>query len=475
VVQVLADPGRVSVSEAPDLQAVDVVSSAGLVAPFRLHGYDVLLRALGSRLGGGGLRVDVAVRGRDPVPGADVVVVPYDFRWGVRAAAEVVQAEVGRRLAGLAERERAGRLVVVGHSMGGLVARRWLAAPGQARLCRVLLTVGTPHRGASKALDWLVNGAAVGRGLVRAASAAVLAGMTEVLREWPAVYDLLPTYQAVQAEDGATLAVGQLPGRLAGFAAETAFADGVSAAGRVHEEITAGWAALEAEARPVVVPFLAFDHGTPHAAFLARGRLVVRREDPDWQPNDGWRGDGTVPAISAVPPEMAGSQELWHPLRDRHSPMSGAEGVVQLVRSLVGDSLDGVRGYPVEGLRLGVDLDDAAVVGQPVTVGARLEGEPEATTAASASSRVGVWLFVQPADGSADAARLPMQGVPGGWSCVWTPPEPGSWRVTVQAVGVEGAGRLAVEDTVGVVDLDEPARRRGLAGGSGISWAGVGR
>jgi len=66
-------------------------------------------------------------------------------------------------------------------------------------------------------LDWLVNGAAVGRGPVRAGSAAVLAGMTDVLREWPAVYDLLPTYEAVKAEDGTTLAVRQLSGAPGGF------------------------------------------------------------------------------------------------------------------------------------------------------------------------------------------------------------------------------------------------------------------
>jgi len=136
---------------------------------------------------------------------------------------------------------------------------------------------------------------------------------------------------------------------------------------------------------------------------------VVRREDPGWQPNPGWRGDGTVPAISAVPPELAGSEDLGHPLRDRHSPMSGPRGWYRWCGRWWVTALDGVRGVPVEGLQLGVDLDDAAVAGQPVTVGARLEGEPGATaagntegggggvgaTAGPGGGGVGAWLRYQ--------------------------------------------------------------------------------
>ena len=43
-------------------------------------------------------------------------------------------------------------MIVVAHSMGGLVARYWMGPLGGWRVCRALITLGTPHRGAPKAL-----------------------------------------------------------------------------------------------------------------------------------------------------------------------------------------------------------------------------------------------------------------------------------------------------------------------------------
>ena len=53
----------------------------------------------------------------------------------VQRAAEQLCAQTG-----------APKLVIVGHSMGGLVARAWLRAQGTARVARVI-TLGTPHHG----------------------------------------------------------------------------------------------------------------------------------------------------------------------------------------------------------------------------------------------------------------------------------------------------------------------------------------
>ena len=58
------------------------------------------------------------------------------------------------------------KVIVIAHSMGGLVARWWLTALGGHRVCRALITVGTPHRGAPKSVDWVVNGVRLGHGIV---------------------------------------------------------------------------------------------------------------------------------------------------------------------------------------------------------------------------------------------------------------------------------------------------------------------
>ncbi|HYZ09976.1 MAG TPA: hypothetical protein VE709_15610 [Pseudonocardiaceae bacterium] len=89
-----------------------------------------------------------------------------DFRLGVVVAAERLATEMTRRLAARPKDRR--QVVVLAHSMGGLVARHWLGPGGGAAHCRALITLGTPHRGAPKALDWLLNGVRLDPGPVAA-------------------------------------------------------------------------------------------------------------------------------------------------------------------------------------------------------------------------------------------------------------------------------------------------------------------
>ncbi|MBI5831127.1 MAG: alpha/beta fold hydrolase [Armatimonadetes bacterium] len=78
----------------------------------------------------------------------------YDWRRPVRANAEQLSDELA------AQAELAGRpVVLVGHSMGGLVAREW-AESGAGALDRIaaVYTVGTPHHGTPAAnLGWLTH------------------------------------------------------------------------------------------------------------------------------------------------------------------------------------------------------------------------------------------------------------------------------------------------------------------------------
>jgi hypothetical protein len=154
-----------------------------------------------------------------------------------------------------------------------------------------VLTVGTPHLGAPKALDWVVNGAGFGQDPVRDATTRLLDKTTRVFREWQAVYDLLPTYHAIWDETGTgrdPLLPADLVRRLdSGYVTDPAYASRVATATTMHEEISRAWSAMDPAARPAVVPFLARDHGTPNAVYLRAGRLVGTDDDPPWQPNPG--------------------------------------------------------------------------------------------------------------------------------------------------------------------------------------------
>jgi pimeloyl-ACP methyl ester carboxylesterase len=82
------------------------------------------------------------------------------------------------------------RVVVVAHSMGGLLARHLAAIPGAAELVRMVVTLGTPFYGAAKAAVLLSSGRGGPLPLPRAR-------LRDLARTLPGVYDLLPTYRSV--------------------------------------------------------------------------------------------------------------------------------------------------------------------------------------------------------------------------------------------------------------------------------------
>jgi len=71
------------------------------------------------------------------------------------ASIEHFAAQVAGRIAEIESATGASQVVLIGHSMGGLVARAYLRQYGGARVRR-LITIGTPHHGSMHA--WLMTG-----------------------------------------------------------------------------------------------------------------------------------------------------------------------------------------------------------------------------------------------------------------------------------------------------------------------------
>jgi hypothetical protein len=436
--------GPLSVSEQPHLAAVGLLPTVTVIPPFVLPGYDRLVSQIRGAFSQ--VRVDEALPGRDRDLGADVVLFPYDFRLGVRAAAERLKADVDARLAGLTKQARSGRVIVIGHSMGGLVARYWLGPLGGSRVCRALITVATPHQGVPKALDWLVNGVRVGRVSLRR--------MTEVSREWPGVYDLLPRYPAVLWQDHASSRGGGGPRALypleLGGVAAAGFAARAADAFQAHAGIGEAWRELaERPDGPELSTIFARGHATPSRAVLSGGKLRVTRSDPEWLPNQGWRGDGTVPAISAMPPERGADRKACYPVPERHLSMASTPAVIELLRGL-----DGAAPAipPAErGSRpwIGLELDDMVLAGEPMAVAAEVLG--------AAGDAAGAWVTVCPAAGPqpqpGQQKRYRLSPAGGRWRGVIPGRRPGAYALLVQAIGIPGAGQLRCAEMIGVVDL----------------------
>jgi pimeloyl-ACP methyl ester carboxylesterase len=448
VARPLLSPALLDLDRHPDLNPRGLVDGLTVLPPLlTLPGYRGLTRQFSIEFAGA--VIDTYQPPRPVRANTDVLLFPYDFRRSVAEAAQRLDDAVSETLS---RRDTPGDdrpVIVVAHSMGGLVARYWAAVADEQHRCRALLLLGTPHRGAPKALDWLVNGLSVGGLRYRRA--------TEVIRGWPSVYELLPQYEAVldrtAGADGVPAELTELPRPLLAIRPELAgyggqFAAMAAAGRRVHEQIRSGWAKLDPA--PQVTSYLGRGHATPNLAVLDARGLRISKEDPPWRGNAGWRGDGTVPMLSAIPHEQDKEPGLWRVMPDRHGPLGSIPEPVHLVGLYAGDKVP-VRGGPVpERPWLGLDIDDFALAGAELPVRAsllpgRLSGQE-------------AWVTVTPSAGTGgqvyQGQLSPEPDSPGdlAWRATVPGLPPGSYEVTVEVMQVPGSGSVVAAATVAVLD-----------------------
>ncbi|WP_199514615.1 lipase/acyltransferase domain-containing protein [Nucisporomicrobium flavum] len=374
----LVRPGRLGLDTADELTPTGLVGSFTTFGPLlNITGYEGLTGHIGREFR------DVVqhtfIPGEPFPPDVDMLLVPYDFRRSVAEAAERLAQGVHQALAGVPESARARRVIVVAHSMGGLVARYWIGALAGWRVCRALITLGTPHRGAPKALQWLVHGAGVGA--LRHPS------LTRALRGWPSMYELLPQYPAVWNEvTGRPDEVEALPPSLVRrsrslHAYAEMFATQTARARQVHDDIARAWDEIPEGSVPDVAVYFGRGHRTTNLVTLtSQGGLRFSKEDPPWRGNVGWAGDGTVPVLSAVPRELSEDRLRWRELPERHGELASTPGFMELLRSLNGEAVP-TRGAGPEDLHwLGLDIEDVVPAGAPIPLGVRVP-DGAATTA----------------------------------------------------------------------------------------------
>ena len=255
---------------------------------------------------------------------------PYDWRLDNRVAA--------RRLAQLAEQwidlKSEARLVLVAHSMGGLVSRYFLEVLDGWRRTKGLITIGTPYRGSLQALDFVANGLSRGIGPVR------LIDLTNVIRSLPSAYQLLPTYRCWSQEVGDFLElseVEEIPGIDSGKLAK---------ARAFHQEIedaAAANAKIEeyVERRYTIDPIAGVNQPTP-AVSRARRRPgprcseSYRDEDRD--------GDGRVMREIATP------EQQLRPVyaNQRHAALQNDDAVITQIQAILSTPRSELRDVPAE-------------------------------------------------------------------------------------------------------------------------------
>lgn len=303
-------------------------------------------------------RMRQAIRERFKVePGRNLIEFPYDWRRDNRSAAHRLKIESHAWLQRWREssRNKEARLILVAHSMGGLVSRYFLECLEGWQDTRLLITFGTPYRGSLNALNFLANGYEKRIGPFK------VADLSALMRSFTSVYQLLPTFPCVDTGDGKARMItdaGALPNVDAAKAADALkFHDEIARAVQANGKIDA-----YREHGYNIAPIAGVFQPTLQFARLAGGQLACVEELPQGQAD----GDGTVPRRSATPPELAG-KGLESFTAQLHGSLQNASGPLDHMGGVLSQSVNvqfGFRDPP--GLRLSLRLDDLYADDEPV-------------------------------------------------------------------------------------------------------------
>jgi hypothetical protein len=350
----------------------------------------------------------------DVTLGKNLFEFPYDWRRDNRVAAR----QLSERAAGWLQawRQSSGaddaKLIIVGHSMGGLVARYYIECLEGWKDTRRLVTFGTPYSGSMYALGTLVNGKKI-----------KFFDLTDLARTLTALYQLLPVYESYDGGDGTLVRVAETQIKHLDAAKTTS-------AFEFHEQIrTAVESNLEipayADDRYDVRPIVGIEQPTAQSAERDgdRVKLLRRRRDEDAG------GDGTVPRPSATPREFERLENaIYSP--EKHASLQNDDDVLfQLTGILTAATFDPENwraGVPKIGLSL--DVEDTVEPSEAVSVRAKPQGDPGSALVAIAEN----------VESGEEIERQQLLAGDDGWHAAGLGPFPeGTYRVSAVGTGVE--------------------------------------
>ncbi|HEX7312950.1 MAG TPA: hypothetical protein VF297_03470 [Pyrinomonadaceae bacterium] len=346
--------------------------------------------------------------------GRNYFELPYDWRLDNRVAARKLQAQSSQWLRDWRESSgnKDAKLILIGHSMGGLVARYFLEVLEGWRDTRMLVTFGTPYRGSLNALNFIANGFAKKVGFLK------LLDLSDMLRSFTSVYQLLPIYPCYDPRgDGKYVYLHEATNIPNLDAAR------VARAFEFHNEIRG---AVERHLqddeylrdRYRIHPVVGTYQPTLQSALWNGGAVEVLTE---YEGKD-LGGDGTVPRVSATPIEMSKAHaEVF--VAGQHAALQNAESVLFHLRGLLGDQEINLDRFRALSGRIALEVDDAYGTDERVALRARSEGDNELSV-----------TIVNVETGQAVASATPERGL-GEWQEAEFAPLPeGIYRATVSDV-----------------------------------------
>jgi len=343
--------------------------------------------------------------------------MPYDWRRDNRVSARRLKRLIDQALAERRKSVPDAKVVLLGHSMGGLVSRYYLECLGGAKDCRALVTFGTPYRGSVKAIDYLANGFR---------KVTEIGMLSRMARSFTAMYQLLPIYRGLQVGDvwQRVAETDDVPNIDRGRAEQA-----LAFHREIETAVSARRATPEGASAYQLIPFVGTAQDTPLSATFAQGAVVTSSALPQWMDISHGEGDGTVPKVSAIPIEMEEAHETY--IAARHGSIQQCPQVLEDLRHrlmrLQSSTLGAVRapGYarPISRPELSLDVGDFFGREEAVPIVARIRGDGPAPKEVVAT--------VSAADGRAAVVTRRMDRGAGGWVTQLSGMEPGLYRVEV--------------------------------------------
>jgi len=344
------------------IRATNLIQDARLVPGFfKVDGYSFIRTQLIKDFNITPGKVDEAQR-------ANFFEFPYDWRRDNRVAARLLKKLIDQKLPRWQEIHPGAKVILIAHSMGGIVARYYLEHLGGAEHCKALITLGTPYRGSVKILNYLANGF----------RKRPLPELTEVVRSLTSAYQLLPIYPMVNVAGNwqRVAEVDDIPGVVKERAKQ----------GREFLLSLKGTAAYQTK------PIVGVGQSTPQSATFANGKLEVSKDTLPTNPNSQEAlspefaiGDDTVPLLSAIPLEL--SEQLQDvPLIECHGSLQCNPQIWALVRTALMRLQDRISDFQnpksIQSLPqpagISLALDDLYLPDEPVQLRAEIVNvEPE--------------------------------------------------------------------------------------------------
>lgn len=361
------------------------------------------------------------------VAGQNFHAFPYDWRRDNRVIARRLEStamdwlQKWRASSGNAD----AKLVLIGHSMGGLVSRYFIECLGGWQVTRTLMTLGTPHRGSLNAVGFLENGMKKGIGPFGV-------DLSPLLRSLTSVYQLLPIYPCVASGAGPLQRVADAAGSGVLGHVDVARA---KAARAFHQEIEDAQAANAkladyAERGPTLVPVVGIEQPTAQSARVDGGKLTLLNT----YDGQDMGGDGTVPRVSGTPIELNDAKREVY-AAEMHGALQNADGTLANVKGVLTRHKIDFRKFQraEDAAMLTLELDDVVLPGDTLRVRVRPSaGNPK------------VRVSLAPLTGGDALDEALLRDAQAHWQAGEFNLAPGVWRVTAHADGATPVSDLVV-------------------------------